>query len=632
MLAYFGVFVVAPFTVLVVVLVGAALLVGTVVALLGAGGPLGVRLAGALALVGAAIVRRAQSAAVARWWRPRVLRLGGSAGRAGLAAMGPKAAGLEALHRAGLPILPGFVVTEVARARPLSPRELGRWLRGLGAERVIVRSSFVGEDGDRTSGAGRFLSVRDVVATPALVAAAIDRVFRSAPGAGGGVIVQPMADASALGVIATVDPRTGFRERALCQRFDLDADGVEVGVTTLVVDRAVGGAHEGLALLDRFARGRAIEAEVAYTAAGVVFLQLRPLLGVPAVETFVGGGLVAFPATALSPLSRARYVGAFGIAARLREVLGPVGLAGPADADVIERFGRFFLRWGAVGAVERPARLALVLLRPPRAPKATSGYDEAVVRGAQAALVASWFISLAERLGPVEAAVRRALEAGVQPEGRPSSPEELADPGYAVAFPVWSPPPLPALRVDGPWLRRLLMTACLRRYRAWLLSRFQWRERVLTLNREARAACGGVYGTPDELEAWREAARAVVPSVLHVSADGVVSEPPEGPERGGNYGPAVSGLARGSLAFDGESCPNGAVLWVPDARSLHAVWFPKLAGLIVDRAGPLSHLVLLAREAGLPTVLGPRPAISEGRVVTLDGATGRLHAEDEVGA
>jgi pyruvate,water dikinase len=63
---------------------------------------------------------------------------------------------------------------------------------------------------------------------------------------------------------------------------------------------------------------------------------------------------------------------------------------------------------------------------------------------------------------------------------------------------------------------------------------------------------------------------------------------------------------------------------------------PSLAGLVSETGSTLSHLAILARELGVPTVVGFEGAcerIEEGALVVVDGATGevavvREHAEE----
>lgn len=71
----------------------------------------------------------------------------------------------------------------------------------------------------------------------------------------------------------------------------------------------------------------------------------------------------------------------------------------------------------------------------------------------------------------------------------------------------------------------------------------------------------------------------------------------------------------------------GAVLVV---RVFHPYFAPvlrRIAGLVVEEGGLLQHAVVLAREFGIPTVVGVRGAtahIASGAVLTIDGATGKV--------
>lgn len=56
------------------------------------------------------------------------------------------------------------------------------------------------------------------------------------------------------------------------------------------------------------------------------------------------------------------------------------------------------------------------------------------------------------------------------------------------------------------------------------------------------------------------------------------------------------------------------------------------AGLIVERGGMLSHSAIVARELGLPTIVGVTGAtmmLRSGQWLTIDGATGRIEAHEE---
>jgi pyruvate,water dikinase len=64
-------------------------------------------------------------------------------------------------------------------------------------------------------------------------------------------------------------------------------------------------------------------------------------------------------------------------------------------------------------------------------------------------------------------------------------------------------------------------------------------------------------------------------------------------------------------------CTTTTPSWTPVFRSL--------AGIVTDTGGILCHAAVIAREYGLPAVVGAEAAtvrIPDGRRVTLDGATG----------
>ena len=61
--------------------------------------------------------------------------------------------------------------------------------------------------------------------------------------------------------------------------------------------------------------------------------------------------------------------------------------------------------------------------------------------------------------------------------------------------------------------------------------------------------------------------------------------------------------------------------------------FPLISGLVVERGGMLSHGAIIAREFGIPSVVGVRDAtrrISHGSVVRVDGNRGTVEILGEV--
>jgi len=71
----------------------------------------------------------------------------------------------------------------------------------------------------------------------------------------------------------------------------------------------------------------------------------------------------------------------------------------------------------------------------------------------------------------------------------------------------------------------------------------------------------------------------------------------------------------------------GDVLVVRDLAPELAPWLPGLAGLVAETGGTLSHLAILAREYGVPTVVGVHDALRRfpaGTQVVVDGTTGEV--------
>ncbi|MFD0906105.1 PEP-utilizing enzyme, partial [Actinomadura sediminis] len=80
--------------------------------------------------------------------------------------------------------------------------------------------------------------------------------------------------------------------------------------------------------------------------------------------------------------------------------------------------------------------------------------------------------------------------------------------------------------------------------------------------------------------------------------------------------------------------PPGAVLVVRTLAPSLAPRLPALAWLVAETGSPLSHLAILAREMGVPTVVGLRGAVDrfpDGTRLLVDGDTGRVETPDRAG-
>jgi len=90
---------------------------------------------------------------------------------------------------------------------------------------------------------------------------------------------------------------------------------------------------------------------------------------------------------------------------------------------------------------------------------------------------------------------------------------------------------------------------------------------------------------------------------------------------------AGGGKGEGVVTHDTEDPPPGSVLVVTTLSPTLAPLLPRLAGLVAETGNPLAHLAILAREAGLPTVVGLAGALErleEGTRIRLDGTTGAV--------
>lgn len=101
-------------------------------------------------------------------------------------------------------------------------------------------------------------------------------------------------------------------------------------------------------------------------------------------------------------------------------------------------------------------------------------------------------------------------------------------------------------------------------------------------------------------------------------------------ERRGRSDGTGAGGGRGSgLVAHGPNPPSGSVLVVATLDPRLAPALGGLHGLVAETGSPLSHLAILAREHGVPTVVGVDDALRRfppGTELLVDGATGEVRA------
>ncbi|MBN2622649.1 MAG: hypothetical protein JXA83_04740 [Acidimicrobiales bacterium] len=169
--------------------------------------------------------------------------------------VGAKAANLARARRAGLPVLPGAVLTTAwdhrgwshpsRFDRPGPARAAWRTFGNEGERPLVVRSSSTNEDGGTSSMAGVFTSVLDVTDWASFVEA-VDQVLDSGrlagvPDAQMAVLVQPQLEPRWGGVLFGADPVTGRTDRLLLATVDGGPDklvsGVDDGWTAVLSPR-----------------------------------------------------------------------------------------------------------------------------------------------------------------------------------------------------------------------------------------------------------------------------------------------------------------------------------------------------------------------------------------------------------
>jgi pyruvate,water dikinase len=104
----------------------------------------------------------------------------------------------------------------------------------------------------------------------------------------------------------------------------------------------------------------------------------------------------------------------------------------------------------------------------------------------------------------------------------------------------------------------------------------------------------------------------------------------------GRSGRGAGGGRGTGPVHQGPSTPEaGAVLVVRTLDPDLATVLPHLGGLVAETGSVLSHLAILAREFGVPTVVGVPDALSRfpsGRTVLVDGSAGEVALLEETSA
>jgi pyruvate,water dikinase len=149
---------------------------------------------------------------------------------------------------------------------------------------------------------------------------------------------------------------------------------------------------------------------------------------------------------------------------------------------------------------------------------------------------------------------------------------------------------------------------------------------LLTLDELKALMAGG--DAPVDLDARTRTASAPLPAAFRLSEAGIVV-PVENASGAGKGAGGGRGMGR---VHHGHSPQHGDVLVVQSLDPGLAHLLPSLGGLVAETGNVLSHLAILAREFGIPTVVGmagAREAFTDGVVVVVDGSTGEVFEVEE---
>jgi pyruvate,water dikinase len=641
---------------------------------------------------------------------------------------GAKAAALAKARAAGLPVLPGTVLTvEGASLFLRNDPAVTDALLDVWSEHgapLVVRSSSTVEDQGSSSMAGMFTSVLGVTNWDDFISA-VERVLASAGDDPMAVLIQPQLDAERGGVMFGLDPVTGRRDRLVVATVSGGPDALVSGRSTgsrsvLTIggrrlETTGDGPRPGLvearrlaaiAALARTAFGGPQDVEWATDRNGKLWLlQSRPITaapsGAPAEGPVFGPGPVAetFP----DPLSALELdLWAEPLAEALREILPLVGAATRRSVRrspmLIHVAGRVAIDLKLIGAIPRRGFIAKLDPRPSMR-RLQASWRVGRLRAALPALAKDVIDKVDEqltefpppallpedRLLDVLAMSRRVLVsihghelmAGLLAEGDATGSGAahalrdlatgrrlgLTDAEIVSCYPTTlglMPPriggvQLPTLAAEPPVAQKaddLIDAREELRLRARLVQELAAR---IALELGNRLASRGALTDPlsircahlDELSSLMEDDAAIsplddrvppvaspaLPTMFRMTAEGDVVETRV--DRKARDGQGVSsGRAIGTV-FDGTGTPPpDAILVVRTLDPSLATLLPRISGLVAETGSVLSHLAILAREFGVPTVVDVSDAVARfepGSRLVVDGSSGDVHLDtDEV--
>lgn len=91
-------------------------------------------------------------------------------------------------------------------------------------------------------------------------------------------------------------------------------------------------------------------------------------------------------------------------------------------------------------------------------------------------------------------------------------------------------------------------------------------------------------------------------------------------------GAACGPVYHASLGSDFQRIPEGSVVVTTSLRPALSQFLSRIVAIVAESGSRASHLASVAREQGVPVVVGPIGALRSGEVVTVDAAAGRIFA------
>jgi pyruvate,water dikinase len=215
-----------------------------------------------------------------------------------------------------------------------------------------------------------------------------------------------------------------------------------------------------------------------------------------------------------------------------------------------------------------------------------------------------------------------------------STPTTRQDMGRAAtSSQVAGLPPREALRLRARWLQELSARAAdtlARRLAATL--QIPDRQALAHLQLAELEDVVSGWPAPADLAGRALSPGPPLPSCFRLTPDGrPVRVLMAGAHRPGGRG-AAQGRAQGRVAHDPAASAPGDVLVTRTLDPRLAGWLPGLGAVVSETGSVLSHLAILAREYGVPTVVGVHDAVDRfavGTVLVVDGTTGEVEVAQE---